>query len=438
MRDVLKQRATKDLRVDAATVDGYYLPNVQTWKVRSVLVNEQADADALATAAKGGGLGKASEKLVADGKAKAGGEQSFNRTKGLPEVVAAVQGMKPGEVSKPIPVKGGFAVVELVEIAYPEDPVVRADAQRMAMTPVIQKALIDYYQKLVKKHAVVNHAQLQALDYHAKKPGLPALEKDKRVLATIRGEAPVTVADLTAELKTQFFHGMDRAAAEGKINAKRDQFFQSLLFRRLLDKEAKVQKLAQDPELVRQEVEYERGVVFTAFLERVVVPEVKVTEEATRKYYDAHQAELRYPEVLRLEALGFARPADAQSACAKMKSGTDPKWLRANSEGLLPKGKRSLEFEAGVVTAEGMPDGMEKVLAGAAKGECRLYAPKDEEVYAVLVVEKTQAGVQPFEEVRGDLEPKVFKEELSRSIAEWAKRLREAHEVKVFVTGVGG
>jgi hypothetical protein len=353
-------------------------------------------------------------------------------------VVATVEKMKVGEVSAPVKVGEGHAVLLLEDVRIPDDPGMRADAERIVMAPKHQEALRDHYRALAKKYATVDRKLLASVDYHARRPGLPALEKDRRVLARIRGEAPVTVADLTAELRTQFFHGMDRAAQEKRINEKKQQFFDSLLYRRLLDKEVKVQRVADEPEFRRDLAYYERSVVFTAFLERVVVPEVKVTEEDERAYYDGHQAELTYPDLYKLETIAFPRPADAQSACEKLRSGTDVKWLKANADGQLEPKKRSLQVDGTTVTATSMPEGLASVVSGAGAGDCRIYAPSDQECYAVLVVDRVSTRVQPFEEAREAIGEKVFKEKIASSLKDWAGKLREAHEVKVFVTGIGG
>ena len=52
-------------------------------------------------------------------------------------------------------------------------------------------------------------------------PGFAALIEDRRPLVRIAGEDPVTVADLAQALQKKFFHGVDRAAEGGRINARK-------------------------------------------------------------------------------------------------------------------------------------------------------------------------------------------------------------------------
>ena len=55
-----------------------------------------------------------------------------------------------------------------------------------------------YYDGIIKRYATVDQALLKSLDFEAKVPGIAALEKDKRVVAQVKGGKDVTVADLTA------------------------------------------------------------------------------------------------------------------------------------------------------------------------------------------------------------------------------------------------
>lgn len=438
-RETLKARAVANVRPDPEDVDRIYRPAVQEWRVRSVLFAEEADAVAFAAGAKDAtAFAAAASGAIKGGKARGDDEgQYIGRKKALPQVIAAVEKLKVGEVSAPVKVPEGYAILLVEDTRFPDVPEVRAEVERMVMTPMLQQALRGYFKDLTKKHAAVNRKVLAALNYEAKKPGFSALAKDKRVLVQIHGEAPVTVADLSAELKKQFFHGMEQAAKEGKVNRKKEQYFESLLFRRLLDKEAKVQRVADEPQLRKAAAEYERSILFTAFVERVVAPDVKVEEAEARAYYDAHQADFTYPDFYKLETIGFARAADAQAACEKLKAGTDTKWLRANAEGQLDPKKRSLEME-GTVTAESMPAGLAPIISGASAGECRIFAVSDAECYAVLVADKVPSRVRPFEEARPAIEKKVFDQDVARSVEDWTKKLRQAQEVNVFVTGIGG
>jgi parvulin-like peptidyl-prolyl isomerase len=438
LREELKTRAAIKVTPDEEAVQSVYRQMVQEWKVRSVAFETEEDAVAFAASAKDpAAFTSGASSAIAAGKARGKDESEYvGRAKGLPQVLAELEKMKVGDVSRPVKIGARYAVVLVEDTRFPEVPEARAEAEKVVANPLMREALRDYYKALTKKHATVDRKLLAAIDYRPSR--LAALEKDKRPLARIRGEAPVTVADLHAELRNQFFHGLDRAAKENKINPKKQEFFDAVLFRRLLDKEAKEQRLAEEPSFRRQAADLERSLLFAAFVERVIVPEVKVDEDSVRAYYDAHQDEFKLPDFFKLETIGFAKAREAQAACEKLKAGTDVKWLKANADGQLAPKDRSLQVDGTTVTASSMPEGLASVLSGAGARDCRIWARSDDENYAVFVVEKIASTVQPFDEARESIEKKVFTEKLARSVDDWAKRLRKAHDVNVFITGMGG
>ena len=98
-----------------------------------------------------------------------------------------------GQLSPVIRIPAGFVVMKVVDIRYPENPAARAEAQKRALDQQRGAAMAAHEQALRRNNAVVNTAVLKSIDYEAAKPGIDALLKDKRVVAEIKGAAPVTV-----------------------------------------------------------------------------------------------------------------------------------------------------------------------------------------------------------------------------------------------------
>lgn len=438
LRETIRGRVARAVKADPEAVERRYRDAVREWKVQSVLFEKEGDAKAFAGAAGAATFARETARLVEEGKARSRVEsQVFGRSKALPAVVEEVEKLSAGQVSAPIHVNDGWAVLLLEEVLYPDVPAARAEAERAIADPLRAKAVMDHYRKLLQRWAKLDAKLLASIDYEAKKPGLARLAKDRRALARIAGEAPITVADLTAELQQQFFHGLEQAAKEKKVNARKEQFLDNLVVRRLIDKEARAEGIPESEEYRRAVAEYERSLLFSAFVERAVVPEVKVTEAEARAYYDGHQDEFRYPELYRLETLAFARADDSQAACAKIRAGTDVKWLKANADDQLAPSKRTVQIDGTSVTTASMPQALVTALAGTKRGDCRVYARADGESYAVFVAGKTERQVQPFEEARPGIDRKLFEEKVVASVGEWARKLRKGYEVKVFITGLG-
>jgi PPIC-type PPIASE domain len=438
LRDTVRHRAMRTAKGDPKAVERLYRERVRQWKIQSVLFHREEEAKAFARRSlTPAAFSEASARLVKEHKASDRSEgQIIQRTGAHVAVLQAVQKLKRGQVSPPVKVPQGFAVLLIEEVQYPDIPAARADAEKDVAEPLRLKALRAHYEALVKRFATVDKKLLKSLDYDAEKPGIAALAKDLRVLVRIQGEAPITVADLTAELQKKYYHGVEQAAKERKINRNKDELFDSVLARRLFEKEARAEGVADSEPYHRAVAEFERSLLFGTFVERAVIPEVKVTEAQARAYYNSHQDEFLYPELYTLETLAFPTAGEAQAACAKLQAGTDVKWLKANADNQLPAAKRTIEVAGTSVTASSMPEGLAAILAGTKPGDCRIFPRAQGECYAVQVVARTERKAQPFAEARPTIEPKLFQQNIAASVADWAKKLRGAYPVKIFIRAV--
>jgi hypothetical protein len=440
LRAALQRIATKGVKPDAAEVERLYREAVREWKVTSVLLEKEEDAKAFEAALKAGGKFDALvKKAIADKKAKGDGKAEWLSPRhALPEIVAAARAAKVGVPAAPVRVTNGWVVLRVEASRVPkDDAAARADAKARSLARKEREAIRAFYLGLVKRHAKVNEALLEKLDLEAGgEKGYEALLKDARPLATIQGEPPVTVADLAREVSMKFFHGMASPIEQHRVNPQKVEAFEKILGKRLFAKEAAARKLANEPELVREVEDYERALAFNTFVQKVLAPGVKVTEGEVATHYEKHLSELTGPEMLRLEGVAFPTTKEAQAALEKAKTGTDFGWLRQNAAGQLQPGKRSLQMDGALVSANTLPGGLVKALAGARGGEYRLYAASSAEVYVVRVAQRIAPQPQPYAEARDKIAKQLYGEKLAASLRDYAAKLREAQKVDVLITRV--
>jgi parvulin-like peptidyl-prolyl isomerase len=250
LRDVLKEGYTRDLRPDPDQVEKVFRDVVREWKVRSLLFTAEADARELAERVKGGALFEVlAAEAVAQKKARGSGQSDLlPEKKVLPEVLAELRKLKPGQVSPVVKVASGFAVVLLEAQQFPENPEQLAAARWTVLQARHNEELVRQYQLLRKKYARVDGKLIKKLDFEAAKPGIEGLLRDKRALVRIEGEKAVTVADLATEIRNTYFHGGERAARSKKpINLRKESSLDNLLGRRLFLKEALARKVQDTP-----------------------------------------------------------------------------------------------------------------------------------------------------------------------------------------------
>jgi hypothetical protein len=440
LRAMLQREAAREVKPDPAEVERLYREAVREWKLKSVLLEKEEAAKAFQAALKKGeSFDAAAKRFVGEKKAKGGGAAEFApRKQMLPEVLAALQAAKPGAVVGPIQVPSGWVMLRVDGTRYPAgNAEARAEARARSIARREHEAIRGFYLTLVARYTTIDQALLNKLDFEAGgESGFKALLADQRPLATIRGDRPLTVGDLTREVSLKFFHGLESPIQQKRVNPEKRDTFERLLGARLFAREAAARKLDARPEFRRAVEEYERGLAFDTFVEKVIAPDVKVTEQDAQRYYEQHKAEYTAPHMYKLDGFAFAATKDAQAALDKLKGGTDFTWLRNSAPGQVAPEKRSLQFDGRTLSASMLPGGLAKALTGARAGEYRLYAVSDAEVYVVRVLEETPPAAQPYVDARESIAKKLWNDRLALAMADYAAKLRKAQQVEVLITRV--
>jgi len=439
LAESLRRRIGSTARVNPAEVQRIYEKIVREWKIRSVLFEKQEGAARMESEVRAGGSFDDLARNAIDSKKAKGGESTdfVPGSKMLPQVLDVVRRLPMGQVSAPVSVPGGWALIRVDAERTGDDPKERAKIELAIANRERVEVLRKYYQSLLKKYAQVDKGLLKKLDFDVGPKKLDALAKDSRPVARIQGEPPITVAELLAQIEKRFFHGLKEAANQKKLNARKQVTLDDMLERRLFLKEALALKLNEDPTVVRQVRDQADKIVFSAVLERAVLPEVRVTDEETKAYYDKHQAEFSSPALVRLAGLAFVDGRSARGALEKVKAGTDFKWLAANASGQVEAAKRTLEFQTSPVTVASLPPGLASALTGARQGDYRLYSASDGEQYLVRVIEEIAPTLQPLEDVKEGIGKKLYAEKANAAFIAWVAKLRPHYKPEILITRIG-
>jgi len=436
LREELMERRVKDIKADQKEIEKLYREGIKEWKVSSVLLEKEDDAKKMAEEiGTGKNFDELSKQYVAAGKAKEGERGEWLKVKNIsPQIVNAISKIKAGSISPIIPIKSGFVILRLEDIRYTEDPEAMKQAREEALKRKKVQALKDYSNALIKKYATVNQDVLKSIDYESKAPGFEALLKDKRAVAKITGEDPITVAELTQHLKMQFFHGIERAIESKKLNSKKVPALDEMIYKRVFRKEALRLGLDKTEGYENRVKEYENSVLFGAFVNKVIVPDIKMKEEEMKAYYGEHVKEYTMPEMMRINGLVFAKREDEESAIEKLRKGTEFQWLAENAEGQVDKDTKGLlTFDGKLVATKDLPEGVQKAIHGARAGDFRLYESSNGYFYVLAVQDVIPAKLQPYEEAREAVAKRLFDEKVKKAVEDYADKLRAVSEVRIYL-----
>jgi len=437
LREELMERQVRDVKVDDKEVEKLYKESIKEWKISSIMVEKENDAKKMAEAIKGGkNFEELIRQFVMEKKAKPGEQGEYIKVKDInPQIVNVVTKMKVGSVSPIIPIKSGFVILRLEDVRYSEDPEAMKKAREEALKDKKIQALKNYSNSLMKKYARVNQDILNTINYEAKTPGFEALLKDKRAVAEIKGENPITVGELTQHLKMQLFHGVERAIESKKLNSKKAPALEEMIYKRVFRKEALRLGLEKTEGYKSRVQEYETSVLFGAFVTKVIVPDVKLKEEEIKSYYHDHVQEYTMPEMMKIKSLAFAKREDGESALEKLRKGTEFQWLAANAEGQVDQNTKGLlNFDEKPMITKDLPEGAQKAIHGARAGDFRLYESHQGYFYVFAIQDVIPSKPQPYEEARGMVAKKVFDDKVKKAVEDYADKLRAVSEVKIYLT----
>jgi len=438
LRTVLFTERVKELQPDAEDVEAAFRQLVNEIRVSSALF-ETADAAAEFEKAvrAGAEFNVLSDEMLSAGTAVNRRESEFLTLADLvPEVGEIVGKMKKGDVSAVLPIGRSFTVLRLEEVRFLEDPEARMQAEEAILRRTRDDVSKAYREELVEKYAKTDEELLEKLDFESEEPGFDALREDTRPLATIKGERPVTVAELAAALEAKHFHGVDRAIKGQRLNSKKLQVTQLLVASRVVSKEARRLKLDETESYRRVIENYENEMLFGIFVEKVIKPDIEITESELKEYMDEHIDEYMLPGMIQLEALVFSDNESGGGALAKLRDGADLQWMRDNAEGRLEPdaGGELLSFPESLVMTSFLPAGVRDAVDGAARGEYRSYEPPDGAYYVLFVREAVPSRAKEYVSLRKELAEKVFAQKTRNAVDDWAAKLREASDVRLLVT----
>ena len=434
---LLLEDQVKDVRAKDDEVEEVYKESVKEWKIKSVAFGKEDEAKKIAGEMQGNNsFDDIVSKAVAAGIAK-GQAEGFLKDKDLkPAVASLVAKMDVGSVSPVVSVgKDTFMIFKLEEVRYPEelDPEAWKKAQIQVRNRKRIEAARNYLDELKKRYVTINEKLLEDLDYQAEEPGFEKLLQDTRVIAEIKGGEPVTVGDLSRALEQKFYHGVEVAIKNKRINDDKNRVLEDMLEKRLLRKEA-LSKGLGDTEIYRNRVrEYKNKVVFDKFVKMVIVPDIRLKAAELGDYYEKNSDEYTYPEMMRIKSLVFRKKSDAVNALDKLVKGTDFTWLSYNATDQVDRSTEGLlDFAGKLLTVNSLPEGVRKAVSGAKPGDFRLYASPEGHYYVLYIYHLAPARLQPFEDVKEKIATEVFNNKVKKAVEDYADKLKEYYPVRIY------
>jgi hypothetical protein len=388
------------------------------------------------------------EKGRADGEID--GEQYVKLKDLRPQLAQAAFDMEAGSVSPIFSVSGESLLFYLHDMRFYEDAGVEEEARQKILEPLQKEKANEYVDFLIAKYATIDRQLLDEIDLERETTGFlwsreerpvdfAKLLADQRVLATVNGDEPftVTVADVAAAVEERHFHGIEKAAEKRKLNREKWPVLRDMLLKRAAVLEAARQGRDQTDDYLESIGEYTTSLLFDTFINKVVAPDVAISEDEVREYHREHIEDFSSPVMYRMNGLAFYAERDAQTALDKLRRGADARWVSANSPGQVDKESEAASvFDDAVLSLTAMPEELREAAGRTRQGGALLYSSPEGYHHVISIDKVFPAEPQPYEAVRGDIAKILFQAKLEALIDEWSGKLKEGYETRIFVTGL--
>jgi hypothetical protein len=436
LKEEVKSHALAGLKPDPAVVERAFQETAQEWKLHTVKFDSEAAAKALVDQVQAGGdFNQLVAQLVSEKKAEAAAEGEYIKPSAMiPQVAELIAKQKPGTISPVIKVGPAYSVVQLEEIRYPENAELRAAAEEQALAIKEREELFKLFDTLKKKYAKIDEKLFKTVNFDASSPEFKKLLKDQRPIAKIKGGKAVTVGDLATDLESRFYHGVDQAIKEKRVNTDKKTALDKILYNRIFPLEAKNKGYDKSESYLNSLQDYRRSLIFGTFVEKVVVPEVKVSDEEIAAFYKENQDRYATPELLKLKSLVFSRKDYAEAAAAKLRGGTDFQWLKENGEGVEAQGSNEAPvLDGSIIATKTLPPEAQSALIGVKAGDVRFYEARDGFCPVLVVQEVIAPEISPLAEVSGKISAELYGKKLSKAMDDWGTKLRSVYPVKIYL-----
>lgn len=438
MREMLQKRQIAGIRADEGEAEKIYKESVREYRMKLVMFEDEAAARQMSIGIKAGAsFEELAEKAVAENKAKKQEEEHMKSKDLSPQISQVISAMKTGGVSDVVKISGEkngprFVLVKLDEIRFPDDPKAKEEAENTALSKKQWAALFAYNKALAKKYVKLDRKTFDSIDYGSATKPFESWLTDKRVIARIKGDKPLTVGELTEEVKKKYFHGVDAKSVKRITKQRLIEVYESVVAKKILLLEAAKQGIDKTEEYKYKVREYENSLVFGLFIRNIVEPDSKLKEEEVQAYYSDHIKDYTYPEMVQLSSLVFAKKADAESSLEKLQKGDDFLWVRDNAEGQVTGTEDPLKFERATLFVTDLPEDLQKLVSGAKAGAYGIFQ-SDGQYYVVFIRDIIPSKNQPFEEVKEAIAKKLYNEKINKVTADWAAKLSASSEVKIYL-----
>jgi parvulin-like peptidyl-prolyl isomerase len=345
-----------------------------------------------------------------------GGELLYPRDTVVQPLREALSALKPGECSDVINVQDKYYLVKLFDNKE-TDEIFNTRKKDIAqkLKKQRQKEAEEGYVKTLREKATITIKDelLAEIDFGAEKEALEKWEEDTRPLAEVNASV-MTVGDFVNSVQP-----MNRRSV--KTVEEKKKILDSLIDVKVVNQEA-LSRHYEEKDLKDEVERYENHILKTAFMNTVIYPQIHVSDEKFRDYYERNQQQYVEPGSYKLQQLIAETEEEAEDARKSTSQGADFLWLAKKK---LPSSVNEDMINVGWLERGRLPEPLREHIDSMKPGDVSPVFKNNDFYVIVRLLDKTAETVKDFESVRKEVEKALIAEEFKKVLAENMATLRK-------------
>ena len=405
--------------VSEEDIINYYRKNYERSVVDLIETDTKEDAmEILEKLESGEDFTEFSGKYPASMPGKKGEGFVFTRKSMNPVIQEAVYSLKPGEFSDVIKAGSKYYIIRLITMQdAPDEELegIRGSIERVLRKQKIKERSDEYLARLHKEAGVkINKEILSSITADVINAEREQWLKDERPLVEVGNEA-LTVGDFIAMLPS----------ADNKT---KEKALKNWLDKRLVDREALSRRYEIRTDLEDKIARYKNQVVKSAFIKKVIVPGIIVTDSDVKDYYLNHQADFAAPAQYKIQQITLKSRKDAEDMLNSLKAGADFSWIakRRSTDSAAARGGVN-----GWKTRGELPGYAADIIDTLEPGDISPVLEADNVYMIIRLMEKNPKGVREFERVKLFARRAAFKEKFREIYDGYINKLKEEAVIEI-------
>ncbi|HMK49690.1 MAG TPA: peptidyl-prolyl cis-trans isomerase, partial [Thermodesulfovibrionales bacterium] len=347
------------------------------------------------------------------------GELSMRRLGMSSQFYNAVSALSPGQYSDAVKLADACYILKLLSRVAPSESEfdkVKVSIQKAVRKGMEAKRSDDYLQSLrIRRKVAINEGLLAELTKAAGEMDAGKIRSSDN-LVDVGGDV-LTAGEFISMLKQSRL----------KVGV---EIINNWIERKLIDQEAVDRNYGKEPDLQGMLNRYENELLRQMFVQKVIQPQVTITEDKLAEYYGSHQQEYMKPGRYKIKSITVANEDDARGIEKSLAEGADFTWLakRKSADQLSEESVERRWMSRGE-----FPGKAAELVDSMKIGDVSPVIRTPMGRFMIFELEDKQEGqVEGLDRVRDAVRQAYFSQQMNGLLQKYLKQLRESTETRVF------